>query len=42
MPIVVQELLADTGLRIDMNYYIQYMKGVRGYTPEPEILETDQ
>lgn len=42
MPIVVQELLSDTGLRIDMNYYIQYMKGVRGYTPEPEILETEQ
>lgn len=32
MPAVVRELLAATGLRIDMDYYIQYVKGQRGAT----------
>lgn len=30
MPNVVQQLLSDTGLRIDMGYYIQYIQGQRG------------
>lgn len=30
MPSVVGELLAATGLRIDMDYYIQYIQGQRG------------
>lgn len=30
MPAVVRELLADTGLRIDIDYYTQYVAGQRG------------
>lgn len=30
MPNVVRELLADTGLRIDADYYAQYVAGQRG------------
>lgn len=30
MPAVVRELLADTGLRIDVDYYTQYVAGQRG------------
>lgn len=30
MPAVVRELLADTGLRIDVDYYSQYIAGQRG------------
>ena len=30
MPIVVHELLADTGLRINIDYYTQYVAGQRG------------
>lgn len=30
MPAVVRELLADTGLRIDIDYYTQYVSGQRG------------
>lgn len=30
MPAVVRELLADTGLRIDLDYYTQYIAGQRG------------
>lgn len=30
MPAVVRELLADTGLRIDTDYYAQYVAGQRG------------
>lgn len=34
MPAVVRELLADTGLRIDIDYYTQYVAGQRGlYSP---------
>lgn len=30
MPNVVRELCADTGLRIDVDYYTQYVAGQRG------------
>lgn len=30
MPSVVNELLSDTGLRIDIDYYSQYVAGQRG------------
>lgn len=30
MPAVVSELLHLTGLRVDMDYYIQYVQGQRG------------
>lgn len=30
MPSAVRELLADTGLRIDLDYYTQYVAGQRG------------
>lgn len=30
MPAVVRELLADTGLSIDIDYYSQYVAGQRG------------
>ena len=30
MPAVVRELLADTGLQIDLDYYSQYVVGQRG------------
>lgn len=32
MPAVVRELCADTGLRIDVDYYAQYVAGQRGQT----------
>ena len=32
MPAVVRELLAITGLRIDVDYYAQYVAGQRGIT----------
>lgn len=41
MPSVVQELLSDTGLRIDMQYYIQYLKGKKGEVTPLEIIETE-
>lgn len=41
MPAVVIQLLHDTGLRIDMDFYIQYMQGKRGIVAEPEIIETE-
>lgn len=31
MPAVVRELIALTGLKVDMDYYIQYIQGKRGY-----------
>lgn len=31
MPAVVRELIAITGLKVDMDYYIQYIQGKRGY-----------
>lgn len=34
MPAVVRELLALTGLRIDIDYYTQYVAGQRGLTSE--------
>lgn len=34
MPAVVRELLADTGLRIDIDYYTQYVAGQRGITSQ--------
>lgn len=30
MPAVVRELLADTGLSVDIDYYTQYVAGQRG------------
>lgn len=42
MPIVVQELLADTHLRIDMGFYIQYIQGQKGNVSEVETIDTDQ
>lgn len=34
MPNVIRELCADTGLRIDIDYYTQYVAGQRGiYSP---------
>lgn len=32
MPSVVRELCADTGLRIDVDYFTQYVAGQRGIT----------
>lgn len=34
MPAVVRELCADTGLRIDVDYYTQYVAGQRGVTSQ--------
>lgn len=34
MPSVVRELLADTGLRIDIDYYSQYVAGQRGISSQ--------
>lgn len=34
MPAVVRELLAITGLRIDIDYYTQYIAGQRGITSQ--------
>lgn len=32
MPAAIRELLADTGLQIDVDYYTQYVAGQRGVT----------
>ena len=34
MPAVVRELCADTGLRIDVDYFTQYIAGQRGITSQ--------
>lgn len=34
MPAVVRELLADTGLRIDVDYFTQYVAGQRGQSSQ--------
>lgn len=34
MPSVVRELLADTGLRVDIDYYSQYVAGQRGISSQ--------
>ena len=34
MPNVVRELLADTQLRIDIDYYSQYVAGQRGFASQ--------
>lgn len=34
MPAVVRELLSDTGLRIDIDYYSQYVAGQRGLSSQ--------
>ena len=34
MPSVVRELCADTGLRIDADYYAQYIAGQRGISSQ--------
>lgn len=39
MPAVTRELLAATKLRIDMDYYIQYVQGQKGKTAP--IIEED-
>lgn len=36
MPAVVRELCADTGLRIDIDYYTQYVAGQRGIPSQVE------
>lgn len=38
MPAVVRELCADTGLRIDVDYFTQYVAGQRGHT-SPVVTE---
>lgn len=35
MPAVTGQLLAETKLRVDMDYFIQYVRGQRGETIEP-------
>lgn len=39
MPAVVRELLADTGLKIDIDYYTQYVAGQRGIHSKVERTE---
>lgn len=39
MPAAIRELLASTGLRIDLDYFTQYVAGQRGI--RTEIPETD-
>ena len=39
MPAVVRELCTDTGLRIDIDYYTQYVAGQRGI---PSQVDTEQ
>lgn len=34
MPAVVRELCADTGLRVDVDYYTQYVAGQRGISSQ--------
>lgn len=34
MPNVIRELIADTGLRIDIDYYTQYIAGQRGISSQ--------
>lgn len=36
MPSVIRELLADTGLRIDIDYFTQYVAGQRGIRSQVE------
>ena len=36
MPAAVRELCADTGLRIDVDYYMQYVAGQRGNYSQAE------
>ena len=36
MPSAIRELLTDTGLRIDIDYYAQYVAGQRGLTSPTE------
>ena len=39
MPAVVRELCHDTGLRIDIDYYSQYVAGQRGHTSKIDAAE---
>lgn len=39
MPAVVRELCADTGLRIDVDYFTQYVAGQRGIRSEIEQMQ---
>ena len=39
MPSIVRELLADTGLRIDVDYFTQYVAGQRGIRSQIEESE---
>lgn len=39
MPSIVRELLADTGLRIDIDYFTQYVAGQRGIRSQIEESE---
>lgn len=40
MPAVIRELLQVTGLRIDIDYYTQYVAGQRGLTSRVEETES--
>lgn len=39
MPAVIRELLALTGLRIDIDYYTQYVAGQRGINSSMQTLD---
>ena len=39
MPSVVRELCADTGLRIDLDYFTQYVAGQRGVSSQIEVAD---
>lgn len=34
MPAVIRELCSDTGLKVDVDYYTQYVAGQRGHTSQ--------
>lgn len=36
MPAVIREVLSDTGLKIDLDYYAQYVAGQRGWQAPTE------
>ena len=39
MPAVIRELCSDTGLRIDVDYYTQYVAGQRGLKSDVAVNE---
>ena len=36
MPATIREILSDTGLQIDLDYYAQYVAGQRGWRTDVE------